>query len=312
MCGIAGMVTTDGASGDDRQLAGAMLSSLAHRGPDDEWCLADDRAVIGARRLSIIDLDTGRQPVANEDDTVWATQNGEIYNYVELRAELERSGHVFRTQGDTETIAHLYEEHGDGFVDHLRGMFAIALWDRPRRRLVLARDRLGKKPLYWRLAGGRLSYGSELKALLADPSVVRRVDRTALAQFLEYQYIPSPRTIIDGIHKLPPATLLTWEGGEVTTRTYWEPQYEPKDVRKPADETRGVPGTDARGGPAATPERRAGWCCSWRAGWTRASSPPSWPRRRRSRPHVLDRHSRSRSIDELRYARRVARGARRH
>ncbi len=236
MCGIAGIVTSHGLAPQDRELVNAMLYSLAHRGPDDQWSLADDRAEIGARRLSIIDLDTGRQPVTNEDGTVWVTQNGEIYNYVELRTDLERRGHVFTTRGDTETIVHLYEEHGDGFVDHLRGMFAIALWDRRKRRLLLARDRLGKKPLYWRLAHGRLTYGSELKAILADASVGRRLDRTALAQFLEYQYIPSPRTIIDGVQKLPPATVLTWEGGEVMTRPYWEPQYEPKARRSRADE----------------------------------------------------------------------------
>ena len=236
MCGIAGLVSSRGLTPEDRELVHAMLCSLAHRGPDDQWSLADDRAEIGARRLSIIDLDTGRQPVTNEDGSVWVTQNGEIYNYVELRAELERRGHVFTTQGDTETIVHLYEEHGDRFVDHLRGMFAIALWDRRNRRLLLARDRLGKKPLYWRLAQGRLTYGSELKAILEDPSVARRIDRTALAQFLEYQYIPAPRTIIDGVQKLPPATVLTWEGGDVTTRRYWEPRYEPKPRRSRADE----------------------------------------------------------------------------
>lgn len=231
MCGIAGLVTTGGITPPDRVLVDEMLQSLAHRGPDDHWSLADARAIVGTRRLSIIDLDTGRQPVANEDGSVWVTQNGEIYNYVELRKELENLGHVFATQSDTETIAHLYEEHGDRFVDHLRGMFAIAIWDRRRRRLVLARDRLGKKPLYWRLAEGRLTYGSELKAILADHAAARHIDRTALAQFLEYQYIPSPRTIIEGINKLPPATVLTWEGGEVATHRYWEPRYEPKAHR---------------------------------------------------------------------------------
>ena len=236
MCGIAGLVSSRGLTPQDRELVNTMLYSLAHRGPDDQWSLADDRAAIGTRRLSIIDLDTGRQPVTNEDGSVWVTQNGEIYNYVELRRELERRGHSFSTHGDTETIVHLYEEHGERFLDHLRGMFAIAMWDRRQGRLLLARDRLGKKPLYWRLARGRLTYGSELKAILEDPTVDRRIDRTALAQFLEYQYIPSPRTIVDGVQKLPPATLLTWEGGEVTTRRYWEPQYEPKARRSAADE----------------------------------------------------------------------------
>ena len=148
----------------------------------------------------------GSQPVANEDGTVWVDSERRDLQLRRAARRARARGHAFRTQGDTEIIVHLYEEHGDGFVDHLRGMFAIALWDRPRRRLVLARDRLGKKPLYWRLAGGRLQLRLGAEGLLADPCRRRRVDRDALALFLEYQYIPSPRTIIDGVHKLPPAT----------------------------------------------------------------------------------------------------------
>lgn len=228
MCGIAGIASIEGLAPDDAHLVDCMLQSLAHRGPDDQYAHADAHAAIGTRRLSIIDLETGRQPLSNEDGSVWVTQNGEIYNYVELRAELERRGHRLATQGDTEVIAHLYEEHGEDFVDHLRGMFAIAIWDARQRRLVLARDRVGKKPLYWRLADGRLSYGSELKAVLQDPSVRREVDEQALEEYLGYQYVPAPRSILKGINKLPPASVLVWDGGEARVRRYWVPQYLPK------------------------------------------------------------------------------------
>jgi asparagine synthase (glutamine-hydrolysing) len=231
MCGIAGLATQDGCRPDDSMRVAEMLRSLAHRGPDDQHEVADGRAVIGSRRLSIIDLDTGRQPLTNEDDTIVASQNGEIYNYVELREELQLRGHRFRTRGDTEVIVHAYEEYGDDFVDRLRGMFAIAIWDRQRQRLVLARDRLGKKPIYWRLADGRLTYGSELKALLAADDGPRDVDRTSLALYLQYQYVPAPRSILVGIQKLPPASILTWDGGEPVIRRYWTLVYRPKSVR---------------------------------------------------------------------------------
>lgn len=228
MCGIAGLVATAGLQPTDERLVDAMLLSLAHRGPDDHYAICDQHAALGARRLAIIDLDTGRQPLSNEDGMVWVTQNGEIYNYLELREELTTRGHVLKTKGDTEAIVHAYEEFGDDFPNHLRGMFAVAIWDAGRRRLVLARDRLGKKPLYWRLADGRLSYGSELKALLADPTLERKIDRDALALYLQYQYVPAPRTIFKGVYKLPPASLLVWEGSEPRIDRYWSPSYEPK------------------------------------------------------------------------------------
>jgi asparagine synthase (glutamine-hydrolysing) len=231
MCGIAGIATADGIRPVDRELVEAMLTSLAHRGPDDHAVHADRCAILGARRLAIIDLQRGQQPVANEDGTVIAVQNGEIYNYVELRDELIAAGHTLRSDGDSETIVHLYEEHGERFVDKLRGMFAIALWDARRQRLVLARDRLGKKPLYWRLADRRLSFGSELKALLADPSLERTVDQEALAIYLGYQYVPAPRSILEGVQKLEPASVLTWDGGEPRIERYWSPVYEPKVER---------------------------------------------------------------------------------
>lgn len=231
MCGIAGVATRDGLQENDQALVSRMLLSLAHRGPDDQHSVADRYAVIGARRLSIIDLDTGRQPVANEDGTIQVTLNGEIYDYVERRADLERQGHRFTTQGDTETIVHHYEEYGEAFATHLRGMFAVAIWDSTRRRLVLARDRLGKKPLYWRQVGDRLLYGSELKALMEDPALERTLDRVSLALYLQYGYVPAPRTILNGVHKLPPACVLVWEGGEPRVERYWTPAYEPKPIR---------------------------------------------------------------------------------
>lgn len=208
-----------------------MLATLAHRGPDDQYARGDAIARLGTRRLSIIDLDTGRQPLTNETGEIIASQNGEIYNYIELRNDLKKRGHRFRTKGDTEVIVHLYEEYGERFVEHLWGMFAIALWDGRSRKLVLARDRLGKKPLYWRLSQDRLTYGSELKALLEDETVVRIVDRQALGLYLEYQYVPSPLTILKGIFKLPPASVLVWDGGEPTVSRYWSPTYTPKSSR---------------------------------------------------------------------------------
>ncbi|MFN8519717.1 MAG: asparagine synthase (glutamine-hydrolyzing) [Chloroflexota bacterium] len=231
MCGIAGLATKDGLLPSDQGLVDGMLRSLLHRGPDDMFQLGDTQAILGATRLSIIDVSGGRQPLTNEDGTITASQNGEIYDYVELREELRRKGHTFRSDTDTEVIVHLYEEHGTAFVERLRGMFAIAIWDGPRRRLVLARDRLGKKPLFWRLDGGRLTYGSELKAILVDPSVPRRVDRDSLDHYLRYLYVPSPAAILEGVHKLPPASLLVWDGGDPVVERYWEPSYVPKATR---------------------------------------------------------------------------------
>src|SRR5437773_356932 len=228
MCGIAGIATSDGLQSQDTVLLDNMLRALAHRGPDEQRQVRDANAAIGARRLAIIDLETGSQPVSGEDEAIQVVQNGEIYNYVELREDLLRRGHTLHSRGDTEVIAHLYEDHGDDFVHHLRGMFAIAIWDGRRRRLVLARDRFGKKPLYWRRSGERLLFASELKAILLDPATPRRLDRTALADYLQYQYVPAPRSIFADIQKLPPASLLTWDGGEVQIARYWHLAYRPK------------------------------------------------------------------------------------
>ena len=219
MCGIAGIVSADQ---PDAALVRRMCDVLAHRGPDGVGYHEGPHAVLGMRRLAIIDVAGGQQPVYNEDRTVAAVFNGEIYNFAELRAELRRRGHRMVTDGDSECIPHLYEEYGDSLVDHLRGMFAFAVWDAARRRLLLARDRVGKKPLYWRCDGRSLSFGSELKALAADPGLARRVDLVALHHYLTYQYVPAPWSIYQDVRKLPPGHMLTWQDGRVETRRYWK------------------------------------------------------------------------------------------
>src|SRR6266511_3810946 len=196
MCGICGIAATDGAA--DAERVAAMSASLVHRGPDSFGEFSDGSAALAARRLSIIDLETGDQPIANEDGTLHVIQNGEIYNYRELRRELELAGHHFRTQGDTEVLLHLYEEHGDRFAERLRGMFAIAIWDARRRRLVLARDRFGIKPLYYRAAENEVAFASELRALPRG-----EIDLDALEAFLAFNSIPAPLTIFREVRKLP-------------------------------------------------------------------------------------------------------------
>ena len=199
MCGIAGMV-----GAPDPRLLRAMARVMAHRGPDDEGVWRDDQAGLAARRLRIIDLVGGHQPMANEDESCWLVFNGEIYNYRQLRARLEAKGHRFRSRSDGETILHLYEEEGDGCLEHLEGMFGFALWDRARRRLLLARDPLGIKPLYYREQNGRLAFASEAKALLLDPACPRDPDLPALAAYLAFLYVPSPATAFAGVRKLAP------------------------------------------------------------------------------------------------------------
>jgi asparagine synthase (glutamine-hydrolysing) len=196
----------------------AMSATLLHRGPDSFGEFSDGTAALAARRLSIIDLETGDQPIANEDGTLHVVQNGEIYNYRELRRELERAGHRFRTQGDTEVLLHLYEEHGDRFADRLRGMFAIAIWDARRRRLVLARDRFGIKPLYYRAGAGELAFASELRALPRG-----EIDLDALEAFLAFNSIPAPLTIFREVRKLPAGSLLLWEDGRVRVERFARP-----------------------------------------------------------------------------------------
>jgi asparagine synthase (glutamine-hydrolysing) len=210
MCGICGLVSSNGA-GLERGDVEAMNEALTHRGPDSDGVFTDNGAGIAARRLAIIDLATGDQPLTNEDGSVAVVQNGEIYNYRELRAELEARGHRFRTQGDTEVLAHLYEERGPRFAEALRGMFAVAVWDVKRRRLVLARDRFGIKPLYYRLRGDSLAFASELKALLRLRDFSREIDADALEAFLAFSFVPAPYSIFREARKLPPGSVLVWE-----------------------------------------------------------------------------------------------------
>ena len=227
MCGIAGMVGTDGnpVSLEDLQ---KMCLVTSHRGPDDCGFYADDHVALGMRRLSIIDLATGRQPVHNEDRTVWAVFNGEIYNYRELSRDLARKGHKFYTSSDSEVIVHLYEEYGPAAVDRLRGMFAIAIWDLKRRQLTLARDRFGIKPLYYGYVNGRLVFASELKAILQLPDVDRHLDWGSVGHLFTWLCTPSTDSIITGIHKLEPATLLIATlGHQPRLEQYWDVQFRP-------------------------------------------------------------------------------------
>ena len=210
MCGICGVISPRGAA-DTRALVEEMNRALVHRGPDSGGIFSEGGASIAARRLAIIDLETGDQPLMNEDGSVVVVQNGEIYNYRELRRELQERGHQFRTQGDTEVLAHLYEDRGPRFAEALRGMFAVAVVDLKRRRLVLARDRFGIKPLYYRASGGQLSFASELKALLPQPGLSREIDPLALECFLAFSFVPAPLSIFSEIRKLQPGTTLSWD-----------------------------------------------------------------------------------------------------
>ena len=224
MCGIVGIVRYDRPAAASHADVLAMRARLAHRGPDGEGFWSEPGVGLVHRRLAIIDLAGGGQPLGNEDGSVQVVFNGEIYNFQELRAELEGKGHRFRTRSDTEVLVHLYEEHGPGFARHLNGMFALAIWDSRRRRLVLARDRMGQKPLFYsETSDGGLVFGSEPKALLAHPNVPRRLDPRGLSRYLFYEYIPAPHSIWSGMKKLPPAHVLVWEGGASTVRRYWTP-----------------------------------------------------------------------------------------
>ncbi len=217
MCGIAGWV----GAGRHGGLMDAMLAALDHRGPDDRGAHVDGDAALGMTRLAIIDLVTGRQPMTTDDGRAVIVFNGEIYNFRALRAELESGGRRFRTRSDTEVILRAWEAHGEGCVDHLRGMFAFALWDGARRRLFLARDRLGKKPLYYWHRGGRFVFASEPKALLLHPEVSRGLDPAALHHYLAFGYTPAERSIFDGIAKLPPGHTATLAEGRLELRRYW-------------------------------------------------------------------------------------------
>jgi asparagine synthase (glutamine-hydrolysing) len=216
MCGICGIVSASGPADPDR--LARMSAKLLHRGPDSDGTFVEGPVALAARRLAIIDLETGDQPIANEDGTVHVVQNGELYNYAELRGELERAGHTFRTHGDTEVLVHLYEQEGPAFARRLRGMFAVALWDSTRGRLVLARDRYGIKPLYYRADADGLEFASELRSLPRG-----EIDLDALEAFLAFNSIPAPLTIFREARKLPPGHVLVWEDGELSLERYARP-----------------------------------------------------------------------------------------
>ena len=220
MCGIYGVLQLDGAPASVDAVR-RMAQLTVHRGPDDEGLHVDGPLAFGMRRLSIIDVGGGHQPLTNEDGTIFVIANGEIYNYRALREDLAKRGHRFRSASDCETILHLYEEYGDDCVLHLNGMFAFALWDAPRRRLVVARDRLGIKPLYLHSDGKRLLFASEAKALLAAPGMSAQLDPDAVSAYLALGYVPAPQSMFRGVRKLPAATVLVSEQGRVTERCYW-------------------------------------------------------------------------------------------
>lgn len=273
MCGIAGISWNQNSPLPDFPSVRKMVNVISHRGPDDSGLFHSGLgllkrelvttgevwpqdvsnqsagAILGHRRLSIIDLAGGRQPLANEDGSVWIAFNGEIYNYRELRPDLESRGHRFATDSDTEVVVHLYEEYGERCLDKLRGMFALAIWDAKRRRLFLARDRLGQKPLFYRRHGSRLDFASELKSLLQLDDASREVCPQAVDLFLTYQYVPHPTSILKGYHRLPPAHFAVFDQSGLKVERYWRPPYEPgispqvgpaegsRDVEPPVDTT---------------------------------------------------------------------------
>jgi asparagine synthase (glutamine-hydrolysing) len=231
MCGIAGLVDREGVGADDQALVLRMRDTMVHRGPDDAGIFVDSHAVLGHRRLSIVDLAGGAQPLSNEDRSIWIVYNGEIYNHADLRRQLEPLGHRYRTRSDTETIVHAYEEWGEDCVTRFRGMFAFALWDTRQQRLLLARDRLGVKPLYWTIVGTRLYFGSEIKAILASRAVRPCLREAALPELLSMRSLAGDETLFAGIRTLMPGHLLSFAGGRATLRRYWTI---PRPVARPA------------------------------------------------------------------------------
>ncbi len=228
MCGIVGYVTRANEAAE-RAILERMNAAIEHRGPDEDGFYCKGKVGMAMRRLSIIDLASGRQPIRSEDGTKWIVFNGEIYNYQEIRKNLERKGHNFYTKSDTEAVVHLYDEYGADCLEYLRGMFAFAIWDETEKTLFLARDRVGKKPLlYSHQTDGSLVFGSEFQALLKHPNVSREVDLTALDSYLSYLCIPAPQTAYKSIKKLEPGHWLLWRDGAIDTRRYWQPDFSKK------------------------------------------------------------------------------------
>jgi asparagine synthase (glutamine-hydrolysing) len=227
MCGICGLSYSDYQTPEQTTLE-VMTRAIAHRGPDSDGFHVEAGVGLGVRRLAIIDVKGGDQPIVNEDESLWIVFNGESHNFPDLYADLVKRGHKFRTHSDTECILHLYEEYGDDCVNHLRGQAAFALWDRKKKRLLLARDRMGKKPLYYTVQNGTLYFASELSALSAALPHKPEINLEAIDLYLSLQYIPDPLTAYQGIHKLPPAHTLVWQNGEIKLNRYWDYVYQPK------------------------------------------------------------------------------------
>ena len=238
MCGIAGMFGPEGSMNPEqrRGVINQMCRVIEHRGPDDDGFFVEGGLAIGMRRLSIIDLFTGRQPISNEDGSIWIVFNGEIYNFKELRDDLIRRGHSFQTGTDTEVIVHLYEDEGERCVERLRGMFAFAIWDKREQKLFIARDRVGVKPLHYCVAGETLVFASEIKSILQHPAVNREVNMEAISDFLTFGYVPDPASAFRGIFKLMPGHTLTFKGGRLNTRKYWDFQYDQNGASGPVRE----------------------------------------------------------------------------
>src|SRR3989338_6527587 len=237
MCGICGIVDFTDKTGLDADMVRKMSSQMRHRGPDDEGVYLNSRVFpgsnakvgLGHRRLSIIDLSSdGHQPMPNEDKTLWVVLNGEIYNFLELRSDLEKKGHRFKSRSDTEIIVHLYEEYGEDCVKYLRGMFAFGLWDEKKDILLLARDRVGKKPLIYYYKEGVFCFASEFSAILASNLIDKQINFESIDYYLTLGYVPAPLTIYKDIFKLPPAHILTLKGGDVSIKRYWDLDYSDK------------------------------------------------------------------------------------
>jgi len=231
MCGICGLITKSGEPVDEYVLR-SMTDAIVHRGPDDDGHFLHGTVGLGFRRLSIVDLAHGHQPLTNEDGTVWIVFNGEIYNYKPLRDYLIDRGHVFRTETDTEVIVHLYEEEGIECVKKLRGMFGIAIYDLHKHELYLARDNFGIKPLYYADVDGAFVFGSEIKSLLASGKVTAEVSAQSLWNFFTFQYVPDPETMFQSVHKVPPGHYLRLRDGKVTLHEFWRVEFTP-DESKP-------------------------------------------------------------------------------
>jgi asparagine synthase (glutamine-hydrolysing) len=241
MCGICGILHTDAARHVESEIVRRMTDAIVHRGPDDDGYFFAGPVGLGMRRLSIIDIEGGKQPIANEDGSIRVVYNGEIYNHRDLRRRLEAAGHSFATRADTEVVVHAYEEHGIGCLERLRGMFGLALWDESRRELLLAVDRFGIKPLYYAATSEGISFGSELKCVVRSALVKPDLDTDALGQYFTFSYIPPPATIFAGVRKLAPGTLLRWSperGAEACQ--YWESPRDPVDAGRPRVESQSL------------------------------------------------------------------------